>query len=151
MIFQGYGFDLLEDKNTLNPIFRLTYTSNNTINGINPNDNVPYIMPDCFEYESSEIEEFWVDPLIENINQFVSIYDWTSTINTGKRSTDTGKTQDYFFSKRDIRGIQSQAAGTLLDEQRKSKTITTSVRYNRHAYTVNANYRCPLDQHFIGD
>ena len=56
-------------------------------------------MPDCFEYESPEREEFWVDPLIESINQFVSIYDWTSTINTGKRSTDTGKTQDYFFRK----------------------------------------------------
>ena len=56
-----------------------------------------------------------------------------------------------FFSERNIRAIHSEDAGTLIDEQRKSKTITTSVRYNRHAHTVKATFKCPLDKKFIGN
>jgi hypothetical protein len=159
---KGYGYDFLKDENTLNPIFRLTYNENNTIDSINPNDPITkYFLPDCFESELPEREEFWIDLIIESIDKFVSTYQWQTyddNKNNNKRSlspsipdiNSSTSVEDLFSGKYLPKGVQSVEWMEMQDEQKKSKTFTTSVRYNRHAYTVKAPIKCPLDESFKG-
>jgi hypothetical protein len=154
---KGYGYDFLKDENTLNPIFRLTYNDNNVIDSINPNDTTTkYLLPDCFESESPENEEFWVDPVIESIDKFVSKYQWQLS-GENKRSLSpildidsSTSVEDLFSGKYLPKGVQSTEWTEMQAEQKRSKTMTTSVRYNRHAYTVKASIKCALDSFFVG-
>ena len=118
-------------------------------------------MPDCFESELPEREEFWV--YIDSIDKFVSKYQWQSyddNKNNNKRflsssssipdidsSTNVG---DLFSGKYLPKGVQSKDYIDMSTEQKKSETMTTSVIYNRHAYTVKASYNCSLDSFFVG-
>jgi hypothetical protein len=118
-------------------------------------------VPDCFESDSPEREELWVDPIIESIDKFVSTYQWQSLSdnkNSNKRSLsssipdiDSSTRVDELFSGKYLpKGVQSAEWTDMQAEQKRSKTYTTSVRYNRHAYTVKAPLKCPLDSSFKG-
>ena len=137
----------------------MTYNDNNVIDSINPNDpTTKYLLPDCFKSESPEREEFWVDPIIESIDKFVSKYLWQSYDDEKtKRSLSSipdidssTSVEDLFSGKYLPQGSESKDWIEMFTEQKKSKTMTTSIRYNRHAYTVKPAEKCPLDSSFKG-
>ena len=45
-------------------------------------------------------------------------------------------------------GSKSKYYKEMMEEQRISKTITTSTRYNEHIYTVQLSTKCKLHTHF---
>ena len=114
-------------------------------------------MPDCFKSESPEREEFWVDPIIDSIGKFATKYLWQIYDDKTKRSSSSipdidssSSVEDLFSGKYLPQGSESKDWIEMFTEQKKSKTMTTSIRYNRHAYTVKPAEQCPLDSFFIG-
>ena len=122
------------------------------------------MLPDCFESEKPDREEIWYDIFMSNINQFVSLADWSLLIDANKRTNNTSfssspfipdidsttRIEDLFSGKYLPKGILSHDALWLQNQQIKTETVTTSVRYHRHSYTVKIPFRCPLEQGFKG-
>ena len=89
----------------------------------------------------------------------MTLYDWTSV--AGKRTVSkltesvpdidsTTKVEDLYSGKYMPKSVQSIESTSMQDEQKRSKTMTTSVRYNRHLYTVKVPMNCPLEKNFTG-
>ena len=125
-------------------------------------------MPNCFVSESPEKEEFWVDPVIDHIQEFTSMYVWGDVDDQRKSSSyskiasssssksisipdidSNTEISDLFSGKYLPKGVKSSEWSQMQSEQKKSKTMTTSVRYNRHLHTVKVPTDCPLNPFFI--
>ena len=141
----------------------MTYNLNNTLDSVIENDTTKYLLPDGFTGATPEFEEFWYEPYIESAKDYFSVYEWYSQLDTGKRSLSLPKTPqsipdiDSSTSIKDLfsgiylpKGVQSNDWITMQSEMRKSSSMTTSVRYHRHAYTVKAPFEAPLQDSFKG-
>jgi hypothetical protein len=117
------------------------------------------MLPDCFVSESPDVEDLWVDALIESIDYFIALGDWNTQIDLGKRSSSsssssipdidsTTRIEDLFSGNYLPKGILSHEAIWLQDQQIKTETVTTSFRYSRHSHTIQVPFKCPLDDDF---
>ena len=123
------------------------------------------MLPDCFESEKPDREELWLDIFMQSINQFVSLGEWNFLFDWSKQNINSSLTsrsftipdinsttriEDLFSGKYLPKGILSNDALWLQNQQIKTETVTTSVRYHRHSYTIKIPFNCPLDEEFKG-
>ena len=145
----GSGWDFVADA-TRYPVFKMTYDHSQMTN------DQEYLIPDCMVSESVKEASYMDDTvIIENSMKYSSL-----TSNSG-----SGSSSGLFGKKRFLGGIISGIVGLftgafgssgsqsnyykgMMEEQRSSKTITTSTRYNEHAYTILLSTRCELHDNF---
>jgi hypothetical protein len=58
--------------------------------------------------------------------------------------------KEIFSGKYLPKGVQSNDWISIQNEQRKSRSMTTSVRYLKHSFTVKSPIQCPLEDSFKG-